>query len=116
MVESWPNWPRFLYHAQSARAALIREDLSQALYHGKQAIAHAHKVGSRFTIAGAQSILAQVLRKKKRCEEALQYLDQSRSYAEQTDNRFLMTELLSASPSVLPGREGISLPSKTTPL
>jgi LuxR family maltose regulon positive regulatory protein len=94
MVESWPNWPRFLYHAQSARAALIREDLSQALYHGKQAIAHAHKVGSRFTIAGAQSILAQVLRKKKRCEEALQYLDQSRSYAEQTDNRFLMTELL----------------------
>jgi DNA-binding SARP family transcriptional activator len=94
MVESWPNWPRFLYHGQSARAALIRKDLSQTLYHGKQALDHAHKVGSKLSLAMTQAVLAKGYHEMGRCEESLHYIEQIRSYGEQTDNRLLIAERL----------------------
>lgn len=94
LVEGSPNWTRYYYHLQFARTALIREDLSQALYHGKKALDHAQKLGSRWSLTISHLLLAQVFHKMGRCEESLHHLEQGRSYTVQAGNSFLMTAVL----------------------
>jgi LuxR family transcriptional regulator, maltose regulon positive regulatory protein len=80
---SWPSWGRSLYHFLYMRLSLLQKDLQLAAYHGQLACDLSEKAGNPFSIAAARALYALVLHKLAAKEEAIEYLQLSRSSAAQ---------------------------------
>jgi ATP/maltotriose-dependent transcriptional regulator MalT/DNA-binding SARP family transcriptional activator len=107
LVESWPKLTQCLHNGQVARAALIRNDLHEAIHYGKMALDLAQVTGSKYSLAASQLILASICHRLMRHDEALQHLENGHRYAEATNNRSLliMSLLIKAQVSFDSGEE-----------
>ena len=103
-VEQLSNGERAFYHIHLARISFIRKDLDQAAYEGKRALDYAQKIQYGLTLSVAQLMLAQIFNRMGRRDEALEYLEQSRRYAVQSECRYiLVVALLSEAQFALEG-------------
>jgi ATP/maltotriose-dependent transcriptional regulator MalT/DNA-binding SARP family transcriptional activator len=90
MTEGRANWVNGYFHFQLARIALIKKEHEQALSEGKLTLEFAIKTGSPISAAIAHLLLAQVLLNMRNHREALEHLEQVRSYAVQKESNSMM--------------------------
>jgi LuxR family maltose regulon positive regulatory protein len=93
-VEGWPKWPKAFYHSLLMQMALFRREYASALREGEQALDFFKQIGSPFSVAFNEILMAQLLRIMGRREESFEYLKKARLYAEQKQNNALMIVVL----------------------
>lgn len=117
LAEAKP-WDGSSLHHQFTRAALIDNALEQALYHAEQAFRFGSSLGSPFIEGCVHWMLAQVLHRLDRKQEALDHLGQCFAIAEQAGTGWIavMTHLIDAQFAFDQGDEQHGLQSLRTSL
>jgi DNA-binding SARP family transcriptional activator len=85
------KWAQMLYHSQLSRLALIRKDLAKSLSEAKLGLELVQKSKTKFNFTIAHYVLAEIFLQMGQRKEALEHLEQSRSYAEHMNCRTFLS-------------------------
>ena len=92
-IDACPPWQKTNYYCHLARASLIGEDLDLALGHAELALDCARKAGSPYTVGASHLMMAQVLHRIGRHDEAGAHFDKVASAAAGLGNACLTAKV-----------------------
>lgn len=93
-VNTWPKWSKSSYHWIMTQREIFRKDYTRALYEGELGLDLAIKSGNPFSIASNHLSLANLFHIIGKRHEALEHLEQGRSYALQRNSKVTMIIVL----------------------